>query len=163
MYLTWTKLTEQCLLHYWVEKTALKQRNKVNIMTDAESPGQKVVCSHVKLCFCLGRGEERGGFSLQVRETLRIEWVRSVRRESQLECMCVCVWMQKHDLPDKRQSELHRLQLFPGIKPSVKYPLQVFDFKLKGNDFYLYSGRGSKTNSTDELHFTLIRGKYQKS
>lgn len=98
-------------------------------------PGQEVVCSHVKLCFCSGRREERKGFPLQVRETLKNKQVRSIRSETQRVCTCVSVWLQEHDPPDKCQSELLQLQLFTGIKPSVKYPLRGFDLKLKGKWF----------------------------
>lgn len=89
-------------------------------------------CIHVQLCFCSGRREERGSFPLQVRKTEKNKLGLSEVRRSGSACVRVCVCLQEHDLPDKRQSQLHRLQLFTGIKLSLKYPLRGFDLNVEG-------------------------------
>lgn len=83
------------------------------------------------------QGGERKGedIPLQVRETLKNNKELDLSEVRRSRNACVWVWLQEHEPPDKRQSELHRLQLFAVIKPSVKYPLRGFDLKLKGKWF----------------------------
>lgn len=125
------------------------QWNKVCFLTDAAdkrkyTPGQEVVTSHVKPCFCLGTEAEGQIHQEKKKETfvihqllIRVQtWMDDVRTKTNQRteqrlllpsCQRVCVCVRLQDPSDRNWSQLHQQQTLTGLKQSAEYRLQHFD------------------------------------